>query len=326
MALGSVSGERRATIAWPSRRRAASSAVGRCTFTMQSAVAYTSSRVARVAPASSKALSGKEAATPAPRSTTTSTPAALRRPSASGTRATRRSPGRVSRGTPTFMRAPGGLERWGNGANTTEAAGFTRARVPPACAGRAVLAGGGGPTGGPWRQGGRPDGRRAGDVRQTPNSDAIPVRPTGRDAPADPGTSAAAVARAARRRPETQPPPPPPHGAQWPHERSRRQVRFGGDRVDRAPGRVRRASAAYHLWDQRRRRRRRARICAEGDWGPNPYGGQAVLVAAGRLDAVAADRLAARRRAAFLWDPRLDTIPKVARAARHRAFESERDD
>ena len=82
----------------------------------------------------------------------------------------------------------------------------------------------------------------------------------------------------------------------------------------------------YHLWDQRRRRRRRARIRAEGDWGPNRTAVNTVLVAAGRLDAVAADRLAARRRAAFLWDPRLDKIPKAARAARHRAFESERDD
>lgn len=53
---------------------------------------------------------------------------------------------------------------------------------------------------------------------------------------------------------------------------------------------------------------------------------QAVLTAAGRLDPAAAERLAIRRRAAFKWDPRLDTIPKVAKAARRRAFENERDD
>ena len=57
---------------------------------------------ATVAPASVKARSGKAASWPAPAWTTTSQPAAANRLATSGTRATRRSPGRVSVGTANF--------------------------------------------------------------------------------------------------------------------------------------------------------------------------------------------------------------------------------
>ena len=56
-----------------------------------------------VAPASAYALSGIAAPAPAPVSTRISSPAACSLPSASGTRATRRSPGAVSLATPTFI-------------------------------------------------------------------------------------------------------------------------------------------------------------------------------------------------------------------------------
>ena len=56
-----------------------------------------------VAPASRYASSGQDAAAPAPRSTATSKPVGTRRAIASGTRATRRSPGAVSLGTATLM-------------------------------------------------------------------------------------------------------------------------------------------------------------------------------------------------------------------------------
>ncbi len=86
------------------------------------------------------------------------------------------------------------------------------------------------------------------------------------------------------------------------------------------------AILGLHLFDQRRRRRNRARIRLEGDWGPNAAAVEAVLLAAARLDATTAERLAGRRRAAFAWDPRLEKAPRAARDARRRAFENERDD
>ncbi len=57
----------------------------------------------RRAPASSNSSSGISAASPAPASTTTSTPFAPRRLTTSGTSATRRSPSAVSLGTPTII-------------------------------------------------------------------------------------------------------------------------------------------------------------------------------------------------------------------------------
>src|SRR4051812_27469086 len=58
-----------------------------------------------VPPACTYASSGNEAASPAPRSTVTSKPAAVSFPTVSGTRATLRSPGAVSRATPTLIAA-----------------------------------------------------------------------------------------------------------------------------------------------------------------------------------------------------------------------------
>jgi len=55
------------------------------------------------APAAANASSGKDAAEPAPRSTSTSKPFCESRETMSGTSATRRSPATVSLGTPTFM-------------------------------------------------------------------------------------------------------------------------------------------------------------------------------------------------------------------------------
>src|SRR5450759_1035280 len=107
MRPGSMSGVSSPTSAWPERSFAASASVGFWTFTTQSAWAYTSSAETIVAPASSYAVSGNAAAVPAPRSTRISIPAASSLARASGTSATRRSPGRVSLGTPTFMWAPG---------------------------------------------------------------------------------------------------------------------------------------------------------------------------------------------------------------------------
>jgi hypothetical protein len=83
---------------------------------------------------------------------------------------------------------------------------------------------------------------------------------------------------------------------------------------------------SLHRWDLRRRRRRVAALRATGHFGPNSAAVVSVVAAAGGLDATAAGRLAAERRRAFEWDPRLDKIPKVARHARDRAFASERDD
>src|SRR4051794_27529438 len=56
-----------------------------------------------VPPACTYASSGNEAASPAPGSTVTSKPAAVSFPTVSGTRATLRSPGAVSRATPTLI-------------------------------------------------------------------------------------------------------------------------------------------------------------------------------------------------------------------------------
>jgi hypothetical protein len=83
---------------------------------------------------------------------------------------------------------------------------------------------------------------------------------------------------------------------------------------------------ALHRWDLRRRRQRVAAIKASGELGPNGAAVAAVVEAAARLDAATARDLAAGRRLAFEWDPRLEKVPKVARAARDRAFASERDD
>ena len=83
---------------------------------------------------------------------------------------------------------------------------------------------------------------------------------------------------------------------------------------------------AFHRWDLRRRRRRVASLRAAGDFGPNSAAVAAVLAGAAGLDAAAARDLAAGRRQAFDWDPRLDKVPKAARLARDRAFASERDD
>ncbi len=86
------------------------------------------------------------------------------------------------------------------------------------------------------------------------------------------------------------------------------------------------ALASLHFVDQRRRRVRRGRIRDAGDWGPHADAVELVLAAASALRGEVAERLAARRRAAFAWDPRLEREPKAARAARARAFENERDD
>lgn len=83
---------------------------------------------------------------------------------------------------------------------------------------------------------------------------------------------------------------------------------------------------ALHRWDLRRRRQRVAAIRASRAFGPNSAAVTAVHEAAARLDAAAARDLAAERRLAFDWDPRLEKVPKAARAARDRAFASERDD
>src|SRR5579872_4970026 len=74
---------------------------------MMSAVLKTSPRLARTsAPLSTYAASGYPASTPAPASITTSRPAFARLGTTPGTRATRRSPGKLSRGTPTIIGPP----------------------------------------------------------------------------------------------------------------------------------------------------------------------------------------------------------------------------
>src|SRR3989475_4835681 len=94
-----VRGWRNAMSTVSSRRRASSSSDGFCTFTTSSA-AYGSPIAA---PASAYRRSGKLEASPAPRSTTTVFPLFASRETVSGTRATRRSPGAVSLGTPIFI-------------------------------------------------------------------------------------------------------------------------------------------------------------------------------------------------------------------------------
>jgi hypothetical protein len=81
-----------------------------------------------------------------------------------------------------------------------------------------------------------------------------------------------------------------------------------------------------HQVDMRRRRRRAAAVRATADYGPYAEAIVALVAAAGTLDARLAPRLAAERRQAFDWDPRLEKIPKVARTARDRAFANLRDD
>ncbi len=63
----------------------------------------TSARDATVAPAATNDASGNPASSPAPCSTTTSTPSFFSAGSTTGTSATRRSPGNVSFGTPIFI-------------------------------------------------------------------------------------------------------------------------------------------------------------------------------------------------------------------------------
>jgi hypothetical protein len=86
------------------------------------------------------------------------------------------------------------------------------------------------------------------------------------------------------------------------------------------------ALLGVHRWDLRRRRRRVAALRAAGEFGPNAAAVTAMVAAATTLDAGRARDLAAQRRVAFEWDPRLEKIPKVARTARERAFASQRDD
>ncbi len=83
---------------------------------------------------------------------------------------------------------------------------------------------------------------------------------------------------------------------------------------------------AFHRWDLRRRRRRVTSLRAAGAFGPRSGSVKEIVEAARALDGPAADRLAAERRRAFDWDPRLEKVPKVARAARDRAFANERDE
>src|SRR3954471_14485976 len=101
IASGVPSGSANPITVWPRRSRPASAGVER-TWSRMSADEKTASRGASDAPAASYALDGKPAATPASRSTTTSRPAFFKAAAAAGIRATRFSPGHVSRGTPTF--------------------------------------------------------------------------------------------------------------------------------------------------------------------------------------------------------------------------------
>src|SRR4051812_32311205 len=119
----SESGSRNPMRTWPSCSRAASPASGLRTL----ATASASHGLPRATPASPYASSGKEAAAPAPGSTTTSKPAAASFPAVSGTSATLRSPGAVSRGTPTLICA-----------NSRPAAAPGRVVFPQSPRGRAV--------------------------------------------------------------------------------------------------------------------------------------------------------------------------------------------
>ena len=94
------------TTACPDRIRLMAAGDGRVIVSMTSALAKSSAVVTITAPASAYALSGNQAASPAPFSTSTSAPAAISFGTVSGTRATRRSPGVFSLTTATFMRGP----------------------------------------------------------------------------------------------------------------------------------------------------------------------------------------------------------------------------
>jgi hypothetical protein len=100
---GSASGASIPSTAWPGRKPAIVGSSGRPTITITSAAAMSSPRVTMVAPASVNASSLCQAPSPAPVSTRTSRPAARSLATASGTSATRRSPGPVSFTTATFM-------------------------------------------------------------------------------------------------------------------------------------------------------------------------------------------------------------------------------
>ena len=138
---------------------------GLATRRMTSDCSYSASVGTIVAPASAYALSGIAEPAPAPVSTRISSPAAFSLPSASGTRATRRSPGAVSLATPTFMgttcsEGMGTADGWGRSAGTRAVAAKSTARagkvanVPRvAVRGSPVRGGSGSPTG---------RGRRAG--------------------------------------------------------------------------------------------------------------------------------------------------------------------
>ncbi|MDA8237694.1 MAG: hypothetical protein M0T75_07420 [Chloroflexi bacterium] len=82
----------------------------------------------------------------------------------------------------------------------------------------------------------------------------------------------------------------------------------------------------FHRLDLRRRRRRAAAIREAGAFGPDRDAVRVLIAAAATLDGPTARALAAERRRAFDWDPRLEKVPKVARIARERAFANERDD
>ena len=101
---GSPSGASIPSTAWPGRSPAITCSSGLPTVTITSAPAASSSRAAMPAPASVNASSLSQALSPAPVSTRTSSPAARSLATASGTSATRRSPGAVSLTTATFMR------------------------------------------------------------------------------------------------------------------------------------------------------------------------------------------------------------------------------
>src|SRR6188474_2758866 len=101
MASGDPSGPAKPITTWPRRSRAVSEGTDR-TCRIRSAEENTASRGATLMPALSYAFDGKPAAVPASRSTTTSSPAFFKAAAAGGIKATRFSPGHVSRGTPTF--------------------------------------------------------------------------------------------------------------------------------------------------------------------------------------------------------------------------------
>src|SRR2546423_2278218 len=74
---------------------------------MMSAVRKTSARLGRIfAPLPANSASVYPASTPAPLSTTASRPSFAKVGSTAGTNETRRSPGKLSRGTPTIMQQP----------------------------------------------------------------------------------------------------------------------------------------------------------------------------------------------------------------------------